>query len=87
MTKLTPRQKQVRTDYPSLTGRQAEVLAWILDYREQEGISPTVREIAAGLGIASPNGVHCHLKPLESKGAIRRTKRSPRSIRVLTPGE
>jgi repressor LexA len=70
-----------------LTPRQRRVLRWIKRYWAREGISPTVREIGAGLGIASPNGVHCHLKPLEAKGAIRRTKGSPRSIRVLTPDE
>jgi repressor LexA len=71
MTELTPRQKQV--------------LAFVKRYWAKEGISPTVREIGAGLGIASPNGVLCHLGPLEKKGAIRRTKGIPRSIRVLTP--
>ena len=53
-----------------LTPRQAEALAFIRENCHLYG--PTVREIAAAMGIKSPNGVACHLKALEKKGVIER---------------
>jgi predicted ArsR family transcriptional regulator len=52
----------------TLTERQAEVLAFI--EKNARVVGPTVREIAAGLGL-SPAGPVCHLKALEKKGAVR----------------
>lgn len=53
-----------------LPPRQAEVLAFIRANAHVYG--PTVREIAAAMGIKSPNGVFGHLKALEKKGHIKR---------------
>jgi len=66
---------------PALTPKQAAVLAWI---QANSGYySPTVREIARQFGIASPNGVACHLDALERKGFIRRTPGIARGIEVV----
>ena len=64
-----------------LTARQAEVLDFIT--RNACMYGPTVREIAAGIGVSSPNGVVCHLKALEKKGLIRRRAKISRGIEVL----
>lgn len=64
-----------------LTARQAEVLDFIT--RNACMYGPTVREIAAGIGVSSPNGVVCHLKVLERKGLIRRRPKVSRGIEVL----
>ena len=64
-----------------LTARQAEVLEFIT--RNAYLYGPTVREIAAGIGVSSPNGVVCHLKALEKKGLIRRRAKISRGIEVL----
>ena len=64
-----------------LTERQQEVLDFIR--RNAALYGPTVREIAAALQIASPNGVVCHLKALERKGRIRRAPGMTRGIQVL----
>lgn len=53
-----------------LTPRQAEILAFIRDWIAQTGSVPTVRAIAQGFEIKSPNGVRCHLKALHDKGVI-----------------
>lgn len=71
---MTPEQRK-------LTDRQAEVLAWIK--ANSRLYSPTVREIAAGLSMRSPNGVMYHLKELEQLGYIRRQPRSSRGIEVI----
>jgi SOS-response transcriptional repressor LexA len=65
----------------ALTERQAEVLAFIEKNSGMYG--PTVREIAAGLGIRSPNGVTGHLDALEKKGVIRRKPNCVRGIEVI----
>jgi repressor LexA len=64
-----------------LTDRQKQVYEFI---RTNIGFyGPTVREIAAALGIKSPNGVVCHLAALEKKGYISRRKRVGRGIEVV----
>ena len=65
-----------------LTPRQAVVLDFVRRFIFSNGYSPTVREIGLGLDISSPNGVTCHLRALEQKGAIRRMPRKPRTIVV-----
>lgn len=77
---------QGRGDYVTdeenkLTARQAEVLEFIT--RNAYLYGPTVREIAAGIGVSSPNGVVCHLKALERKGLIRRRAKISRGIEVV----
>jgi repressor LexA len=64
-----------------LTKRQQEVLDFIRQNSALYG--PTVREIAAGLQLASPNAVFCHIKALEKKGRIRRSPRRARCVEVL----
>jgi len=68
----------------ALTARQAAVLRWIYRYGVEHGYAPNLREIGAGLGMASTFGVNCHLQALERKGALTRTKHIARSI-VLSP--
>jgi len=65
-----------------LTPRQREVLQAIRLLTKRNRRSPTVRELMEELQIASPNGVVCHLKPLERKGAIIRNAEVARGIEV-----
>lgn len=66
-----------------LTGRQRDVLAYLKSFQSERGFPPTVREMMLHFGINSPNGMVCHLKALEAKGAIRRDKNSSRGIHIL----
>lgn len=68
---------------PPLTDRQRQALEFIRKYIRQCGYGPTVRELAEGMGIHSPNGVMRHLNALERKGFIRRQANLSRSI-ILT---
>jgi SOS-response transcriptional repressor LexA len=65
-----------------LTDRQREFLATIEALTAENKRPPTVREIGAALGIKSPNGVTGHLRLLEKKGYIERSRKS-RSIKLL----
>ena len=53
-----------------LTARQQLVYDYISEYLQDNGMPPTVREIAEGLGFKSPNSVQEHLKLIEKKGFI-----------------
>ena len=68
-----------------LTERQREVLDFILEFRRDNGCSPSIPEIQRHFGIRSPNGVAGHLHALEAKGAIRRAARGSRQIDVPAP--
>lgn len=73
--------------YPDLTKRQLEVLDFIRDYTKERGFAPSIKDICAGLHIASTNGVVEHLDSLERKSYIQRSPRTARSIRVLARPE
>lgn len=52
--------------------RQKQVLEFIVQFIIDNGWAPTLREIGAGVGIRSVNGVAEMLDRLEDKGCIRR---------------
>jgi repressor LexA len=53
-----------------LTARQTVVYDYIVESLQTEGIPPTVREIANGLGFKSLNSVREHLRLIEKKGFV-----------------
>ncbi len=67
-------------DHSQLTDRQAEILDYIRNYTAEHGYSPSTRDIGAGCGITSPNGVMCHVKSLIRKGALERVKVHGRAL-------
>lgn len=69
----------------ALTDRQQQLLDY-LQQRESLGKSPpSVREIAAHFGFASPRAAALHIDALVQKGALLRDPRKARSLR-LPPG-
>jgi SOS-response transcriptional repressor LexA len=56
----------------NLTDRQTELLDFIRSYTAEHGYSPSTRDIGDGMGIASPNGVLCHIRALIKKGALQK---------------
>lgn len=63
--------------------RQLAIYDFICSYTEEHGYPPSVREIGAAVGLASPSTVHMHLKALEEQGLIRRDSKKPRTIEVV----
>ena len=63
--------------------RQLAIYDFIRTYSTEHGYPPSVREIGAAVGLASPSTVHMHLKVLEEHGLIRRDSQKPRTIEVL----
>ncbi len=64
----------------NLTARQNAILSYIQDFRRREGCSPSIPELQRAFSIKSPNGIACHLKALEAKGAIKKGARGSRRI-------
>ena len=67
----------------TLSKRQLAIYDYICSYTKERGFPPSVREIGAAVGLASPSTVHMHLKVLEEHGLIRRDSKKPRTIEVV----
>ena len=65
-----------------LTGRQQEIWDYLVEYVEQHGYPPTVREIGGRVGLASPSTVHAHLANLERAGYLKRDPTKPRALEL-----
>lgn len=66
-----------------LTARQIEVVNTIRAFIAEHGYPPTVRELGCLLDISTPNGVVCHLRALEKKGALLMQPLKSRGMKLL----
>ena len=66
-----------------LGAKQQQIYEYILSYTDQNGYPPSVREIAAAVGLKSPSTVHFHLKGLEEAGVITRGAGKTRAITAV----
>lgn len=66
-----------------LTKKQLALLNFLQDFTEENGISPTYREIVAGLGYSSVSVVAEHIDNLVEKGVIRKVPGASRSLEIL----
>ena len=70
-----------------LSLQQQRIYKYILQFTEENGYPPSVREIAQAVGLKSPSTVHFHLKGLEEAGAITRSSGKGRAITAVRPAE
>ena len=66
-----------------LTERQKAILEFIADYQQENGISPTHREIRDEFGYSSFGTVYKHLKLLQQKGYLHRDWNQKRGLELL----
>ena len=66
-----------------LTQKQQVIYDYLLKFTAENGYPPSVREIAAAVGLKSPSTVHFHLKALEEAGAINRDTGKTRAITAV----
>lgn len=66
-----------------ITKRQQQIYDFIRSYQTEKGYPPSVREMAAAVGLSSPSTVHAHLSALEAHGLIKRDKTKPRALEVF----
>jgi repressor LexA len=74
-------------DEHGLTTRQLKILQAIKAALIANGYPPSMREIGAAAGLASPASVQYQLQALEKKGFIRRDPTRGRALEVLLPGD
>lgn len=60
----------------AMTPRQRQIYQFILDFTRRHTYQPSLRDIGAHFGIASANGVKCHIESLERKGYLEQTGKS-----------
>lgn len=69
-----------------LTQRQKNVLTFIRDYQKRAGgVTPSRREIAAGVNLKSVGNIVEVIDALEERGFIRRLAGRARAIEILKP--
>jgi repressor LexA len=68
-----------------LTRRQRQVLDFIQQSHQTEGVAPTLREIAGHFGFASPRAASDHVEALRRKGVLASEPGLARSLRVVSP--
>ena len=78
--------EQSGSERATLTGRQRQILDYILRTVHDRGYPPSVREIGDAVGLNSPSTVHSHLSALTKAGYLRRDPSKPRAIEVLDDG-
>ena len=66
-----------------LTKKQLAVLYFLEDFTEENGYSPSYREIMSGLGLSSVSAVAEHIDNLVSKGVLRKVPGAARSLEIL----
>ena len=66
-----------------LSKRQEQIYDFVVAYARKHGYPPTVREIGAEVGLASPSTVHVHLAKLEQAGYLRRDPTKPRALELV----
>ena len=67
-----------------LTARRRQILDVIVEHQRSRGYPPSIREIAAKVGLRSPASVKAHLDVLDSAGYLRVDPTRPRAIEVPT---
>jgi repressor LexA len=58
-----------------LTDRQREILDHIAEFKETEGLSPTIREMAQHFKVSEPS-IQAHIRALQRKGYVDRSSKA-----------
>lgn len=66
-----------------LTKKQLAVLDFLKDYMDENGYSPSYREIMAGLELSSVSAVAEHIDNLVAKGALKKNPGEARSLEIV----
>ena len=66
-----------------LTGKQHQLLSYLIDYQADKDITPSFDEMRAAIGLASKSGIHRLVSALEERGYIRKLPNRARAIEIL----
>jgi repressor LexA len=65
-----------------LTERQGQIYSFIQECQQRDGIVPTLKEICKRFGFRSINSAREHLRLIEQKGMLHRSRGQPRAIKL-----
>lgn len=68
----------------NLTQRQTQILDFLQNFKNQEGVAPTYREISGHFGFKSTKAASDHVRALEKKGYVRLHGKRSRSIEIVS---
>lgn len=71
----------------ALTPKQQEIYDFIVQFSQENGYPPSVREIGQAVGLKSPSTVHFHIKGLESAGVLTKAAGKTRAMTLTEEGE
>ncbi len=63
--------------------RERELLNYLIQYQEQHGYSPTLREMADAMGRNSVSTMHALIRTLVEKGYLQKVEGNSRTLKVL----
>lgn len=63
-----------------MTDKQERLLNFILEFHKENGYSPSIREMAQGMGVSSPSTIKAMLDRLEAKGMLSKSSGRARSL-------
>ena len=66
-----------------LTKKQLALLDFLGDFTEENGYSPSYREIMNGMGLSSVSAVAEHIDNLVAKGVLKKVPGAARSLEIL----
>ncbi len=66
-----------------LTGKQHQLLTYLIDYQAEKDITPSFDEMRTAIGLASKSGIHRLVSALEERGYIRKLPNRARAIEIL----
>jgi repressor LexA len=66
----------------TLYNKQKQIYDYLCQYIQKNDFAPTLREIASAMNVSSVATIHEHLRALEEKGLIRRSKGKNRSLEL-----
>lgn len=67
--------------------RRDEILSYVASFIEEHGHSPTVREVASGVGLSGPGSAHRHLDRLVQEGRLKKVPVTSSSFVYAVPDE
>lgn len=70
-----------------MTDKQERLLNFILDFHKEHGYSPSIREMAHGMGVSSPSTIKAMLDRLEAKGMLTKSSGIARSLTAVMQEE
>lgn len=65
-----------------ISEKQKQILTFIRECTAEQGYPPSVREIAAAVGLRSPSSVHAHLKHLRELGYLEQEEGKTRTVKL-----